>query len=177
MVRDGQFDRSMERCKKRLEKNPNSARVYADLGASLVGLGRTIEAERACKQSLSIDDRLASTHAILASVIAQQDPQEALAHLRKACQLEPSAFEYHASLANLANAINPKEAIEHFESALAIRPNDVETLLRIGMAWDSIGEHEKGIQYLEKITKLMPNWREAKQALDDMKKRGVKTDQ
>ena len=91
-------------------------------------------------------------------------------HITRAIELEPLSSDYNRAMGDMLMQSNPKDAINKFEIALKAEPNSVELLLKIGAAWDAVGQPEKGIPYLERVTKLMPEWVEARQSLDMLRR-------
>jgi len=73
-------------------------------------------------------------------------------------------------------ASEPARAASYFETALQLDPDNIEVLLKIGSAWEACGLPEKGLPSLERVTVLLPDWKEAKQMLESLRRRIAKLD-
>lgn len=147
-----------------LEIRPNSAKANVDYASVLVAMAENAKAIEYCEKAIALDDGLSTAHATLATL--EPDPEKARRHLLRAIELEPLSFAYNQTLGDMLMEIAPKEAIEKYETALKSAPDSVEVLLKIGAAWDACGQPAKGIPYLERVTKLLPDWDEARQSLE-----------
>lgn len=169
LIQDGRLDDAVSLSEAQVQRRPDSARAHADLGASLAGLGRIAEATDHCETAIQLDNQLARAHVTLATLMVERNVEDAILHMEFACALEPNSVEYHRFLANLLTETRPRDAIQHYQTALALSPDDVDLLLRTGMTWDACGERAKGLPFLERVTELLPNWVEAKQALETIR--------
>lgn len=169
LIQDGRLDEAISLCEEQVQLRPDSARPHADLGASLAGIGRVAEAIDHCETAIQLDNQLARAHVTLAMLIVERNLDDAILHMEFACSLESNSVEYHRLLANLLSESRPRDAVKYYQKALALSPDDVDLLLRTGMIWDACGEPAKGLPFLERVTELLPNWVEAKQALDSIR--------
>lgn len=155
-----------------LEVRPNSAKANIDYASVLVAMAENAKAIEYCEKAIALDEGLSTAHATLATV--EPDPAKAIRHMAKAIELEPNSSDYLRTMGDMLMQSNPKDAIEKYETALKFEPNNVEILLRVGAAWDACGQPAKGIPYLEKVTKIMPEWVEARQSLEMLKRANPK---
>ncbi len=151
-----------------LRSRPNSAKANVDYASALIGIGRVSEAIAYCEKAIGIDERLANAHGTLATL--ETDSGKAIARMTRAIELEPSSFDFHRAMGDMLIATKPEEAVKHFEMALKADADNVEVLLKIGVAWDASGHPERGLLYLERVTQLLPDWAEARESLDLLRK-------
>jgi len=155
-----------------LELRPNSAKANVDYASVLVAMAENTRAIEYCEKAIVLDERLSTAHATLATI--EPDTVKAMQHMAKAIELEPLSSDYNRTLGDMLMQIDPKEAIGKYETALKSDPNSVEILLRLGAAWDACGQPAMGIPYLERVTKLLPEWVEARQSLEMLRRANPK---
>ena len=102
-------------------------------------------------------------HCNLGDALAEQGRlDEAIAHFRRAVEIEPSYANAHN---NLGNALLRKgsldEAIVHFKKAAAIQPGFAVTHYNLGNALFRKGEVDEAIAAFEKALQLAPQFAEA----------------
>ena len=159
----GQASEAVTQSQANLARRPNSANAHIDVAASLIMVGRHQEALQHCQRAIELDNTAARAYATYAMAIADQDLEAAIRSLAQACAIQPTSFEYQLALGNLQMSMQPSEAAKHYHAALALRPDDIEVLLRLGMAHDASGDPEKGLPYLERVTQLQPDLVEAQE--------------
>ncbi len=151
-----------------LGMHPFSARANVDYASALIAGGNSAQAVQYCEKAISIDDNLAAAHATLAML--ESTPDKAIMRMKKAIELEPASCEYNRWIADQLLSIDPLDAVRHLEIALQSEPNNIELLLKLGSAWDAGGRPEKGLPYLEKVTRLLPDWSEAREILEQLRR-------
>ncbi len=172
LIRGGNLSDAERFSHANLELRPDSAKANVDYASVLVAMTENAKAIEYCEKAITLDESLSTAHATLATI--EPDQEKAMRHIKKAIELEPLSSDYNRTLGDMLMQSNPKDAIEKFEIALKAEPNSVELLLKIGGAWDACGQPEKGIPYLERVTKLMPDWVEARQSLDMLRRANSK---
>jgi len=151
-----------------LKLRPNSAKANVDYASVLVAMSENTKAIEYCEKAIALNKGLSTAHATLATI--EPDSVKAMQHMAKAIELEPLSSDYNRTMGDMLMQTDPSAAIEKYETALRSDPNSVEILLRIGAAWDACGQPAKGIPYLERVTKLMPDWVEARQSLEALRR-------
>ncbi|MEQ1829127.1 MAG: tetratricopeptide repeat protein [Pirellula sp.] len=175
LIQDGRFVEAIETCESMFRDKLITSQLHAVYAAALAGLNRNAEAIEQCERALRLDDRHANAHATLATLIANTEPALALKHMRQAWELQPKSFEFCSAYATMLLPHEPRNAIPVFEAALNLQPNHVDTLLKITVAWETIGEPANGIPYLERVVSVEPTWTQARTALDKLKASTVPT--
>ena len=168
-IRSGSLSQAVTCSLDNLEHRPNSAKANVDYASALIANGRNAEAVAYCERAIALDNQLSTAHATLATL--ETVPDKAIERMKRAVSLEPLSFDYNRALGDMLMSTMPLEAIGHFEIALQSERDSVEVLLKIGGAWDACGFPEKGIPYLERVTQLLPDWVEARQSLEVLRKR------
>lgn len=153
----GQVDRALEVAQANMQNRPSSARAANDVAACMLATGDALSAQELAHQAIALDPTLARAHATLGMAVSNQDPPAARQHLQRACELEPSSFEFLSALANLTMLEDPAAAIPLYQKVLAVRPNESENKLRLAMAYDACGEPEKAIPLLEQVLLQNPD--------------------
>jgi tetratricopeptide (TPR) repeat protein len=169
LIRSGSLSHAVTSSHDHLDRRPNSAKANVDYASALIASGRNAEAVAFCERAIALDDQLSTAHATLATL--ETVPDKAIERMKRAVSLEPMSFDYNRALGDMLMGTRPLDAVGHFEIALQTEPDCVEVLLRIGGAWDACGYPEKGIPYLERVTQLLPDWVEARQSLEALRKR------
>ena len=160
--------------KSNLEQRPVSAKAHLDYATALSAAGRNSNAIAYCEKAIALDDQLAAAHATWAML--EPSLERAVAKMEKAIELQPHSQEFHMAMGNLLLATQPARAASSFETALQADPDNIEVLLKIGSAWEACGLPEKGLPFLERVTVLLPDWKEAEQMLESLRRRIAKPD-
>ncbi len=169
LIRSGSLSQAVTSSHDNLERRPDSAKANVDFASALIASGRNAAAVKYCERAIALDDQLSTAHATLATL--ETDADKAIERMKRAVWLEPTSFDFNRALGNMLMGTKPLDAIGHFEIALQSEPDSVEVLLEIGGAWEASGYPEKGIPYLERVTQLLPDWVEARQSLEALRRR------
>jgi protein O-mannosyl-transferase len=87
---------------------------------------------------------------------------EAIAHFRKALEIEPNHSEVHNNLGNaVARRGRINEAIEHYRNALKVKPDDVAAHNNLGLALADVGHVDEAIDHFRDALKIKPDNAEA----------------
>ncbi len=169
LIRSGSLSEAVTSSHDNLKRRPDSAKANVDHASALIASGSNAEAVKYCERAIALDDQLSTAHATLATL--ETDADKAIERMKRAVWLEPMSFDFNRALGNMLMGTKPLDAIGHFEIALQSEPDSVEVLLKIGGAWEASGYPEKGIPYLERVTQLLPDWVEARQSLEALRRR------
>jgi tetratricopeptide (TPR) repeat protein len=120
--------------------------------------GRLDEAERTCRQILTVDPRHAAALHLLGLIEHQRGrPEEAVELIRAAIARNPRDPAFHHNLGNLLRANRPAEALRCYEQALALAPTSVDTLYNLGNICQELGRLDRAIAYFERALRLRPD--------------------
>ena len=85
--------------------------------------------------------------------------QEAVAHLERAVELDPSLGAAHAGLARLLHASGRRgEAVDHYLRAIEIDPADAESHHALGVTLRAAGRLDEAFERLATAARLRPEW-------------------
>lgn len=105
-------------------KSPGNSRARADLGASLVEVGRVDEGVRHLERAIELDPDYALPYYNLGTIAAASGHvDEAAGYLRRSIELDPDYAGAHNNLGYLLLLTgHPDEAIPHLEEAVRLAP-------------------------------------------------------
>ena len=120
--------------------------------------GRMAEAERVCRQLLSVDPGNPQTLHLLGLVEHQSGrSDDAIAHIHSAIGRDGRDPAFHHNLGNILRARGrPGEALSCYEQALALAPGSVDTLYNLGNTHHDLGRPEQAAHYFERALRLNP---------------------
>ena len=120
--------------------------------------GRAAEAERVCREILSVHPSHGQTLHLLGLIEHQRGrPDEAIQHIRKAILRDGRDPAFHHNLGNILRALGRlAEAIDCYERALALAPASVDTLYNLGNTYQDLGQPERAAAYFERALRLTP---------------------
>jgi tetratricopeptide (TPR) repeat protein len=137
-----------------------AARIAQWFGAALVHQrsGRAAEAERVCREILSLDPGHAQTLHLLGLLEHQRGrSDEAAEHIRIAIMRDGRDPAFHHNLGNILRALGrPTEAISCYERALVLAPASVDTLYNLGNTHRDLGQPERAAACFERALRLRP---------------------
>ena len=101
---EGKLEEAVAEYREAIRLKPGDARAHGNLGVALSEQGKRDEALAEHRETIRLEPNFAAGHNNLAWVLASQldpkhrDPTEALAHARKAVELEPQEGDYFNTL-------------------------------------------------------------------------------
>ena len=148
--------------RKLLDDPVRSVRISA-AWALRAGLPRGIQAARDLQRFLQINsDQPGGQMQEGAFDLANNRPQEALAHYQKAVAWDPnSAASRHDLAVALSVLGRTRDAIEQLEIACRLEPKEAEYEFKLGLAWNEAGATDKAVAALEKAVRLDPRYARA----------------
>jgi tetratricopeptide (TPR) repeat protein len=137
-----------------------AARITQLFGTALAHQrrGRTADAERVCREILSVDPGHAQTLHLLGLIEHQRGRSgEAIEHIRRAIMRDGRDPAFHHNLGNILRALDRlAEAISCYERALALAPALIDTLYNLGNTYQELGQPERAAAYFERALRLNP---------------------
>jgi tetratricopeptide (TPR) repeat protein len=121
--------------------------------------GRPAEAERICRNILSVDAGHAQTLHLLGLIEHQSGrSDDGIEHIRRAITRNGRDPAFHHNLGNILRARDRlTEAMTCYERALALAPESVDTLYNLGDACQDLGQPDRAIGYFERALRLRPD--------------------
>ena len=155
LVERGQSDLAEEYLRFVIRWQPESARVYGNLGDILIIQGKNQEAIEVYQQAIALDEYLPWIHNNLGVVLLDQDEiDQAIYHFQAAIKLNPQNADSYQNLGNSLYALELWDAAANaYQRALELD----STLLDIKAAWAGIILHEN------QLSKARKAWEEVLQ--------------
>jgi len=146
-----------------MEKRPDNARAYNNLGLALVQLGKVQEAIGQYEQALRIKPDYAEAHNNLGVILTRQGRlPEAISQLEQALGLAPDLADTHYNLGiALVQQGKLQEAIGHYEQALRINPDYADAHNNLGAALMGQGKPAEAIGQYEQALRIKPDFADA----------------
>jgi tetratricopeptide (TPR) repeat protein len=121
--------------------------------------GRPADAERVCREILSVDPGHAQTLHLLGLIEHQRGRSEdAIEHLRRAIERNGRDPAFHHNLGNILRARDrAAEAIACYERALTLAPGSVDTLYNLGNTCQDLGQPGRAVSCFEQALLIRPD--------------------
>jgi tetratricopeptide (TPR) repeat protein len=146
-----------------VQKSPNKARPYYNLGVAVVGRGTVEEAIGHFSKAVRIKPDYAEAHNNLGVVLKKQGRlKEAMDHYLEAVAIKPDYVEAHNNMGVvLKTQGRVTEAMNHYTEALRINPDYTEALNNLGNVLKSQGRLQEAIGHFSKAIRIRPEFAEA----------------
>jgi tetratricopeptide (TPR) repeat protein len=154
--------------------NRTSRAVRVNQGFILHHDGRLEDAIRSYEEAVRLDPEDAQAEDELAGIYVEQNRareaaehyDRAIAHYRRALDIDPSLFETRRSLAKtLANSGHTREAVGQYEDILRRKPDDAETENNLGKALATEGRAAEAMAHFKRALTLSPDFAEAENSI------------
>ena len=159
-------DRSLSLLQQALKLDPKYALAEAAIGDAYLKKFESSkdpkwmsEAQNACAQSLSLNEKLAAAHGCLGAVDrATGRYEEAISQFQRGLQIEPTNDDFYGELARVQDAVGkPAEAEKTYQQAIALRPHSWLNYNRLGIFYSSHGRNQDAAEVLQKVVALAPD--------------------
>jgi tetratricopeptide (TPR) repeat protein len=120
--------------------------------------GRTADAERVCREILSLDPGHAQTLHLLGLIEHQRGhSDDAIERIHMAILRDGRDPAFHHNLGNILRTLDRlPEAISCYERALALAPASVDTLYNLGNTYQDLGQPERAAACFERALRVNP---------------------
>jgi TolB-like protein/DNA-binding winged helix-turn-helix (wHTH) protein/Tfp pilus assembly protein PilF len=163
------FDKSINYLEQAIQKDPNYALAYAELGEVYRNLSwHGFAVPKECRQkeelatlkALQIDNSLAEAHVLMANIKEMDlDWASAENEYKHALELDPNSVRVHETYAwNLEMMGRLDEAATHLKRALELDPLGLDVNWDVGVELTFARQYDASIQQLKKIIEMDPNW-------------------
>lgn len=152
-VPQSQIDKAIKRYKKQSTLQPNSPKIYTDLGNLYLRKGEPENAAAYYHQALKINPRYAKAHLNLGRVLLKQGKQqEFIKQMQLALALQPK-IGTAIDRFNLANALvdrgQQQQAISFYCKAIVLDPKFMQSYYSLSEILSQQGKHQKAIEFLQ----------------------------
>lgn len=155
LVNAGDLKGAIDHYRKALQIDPRVTGVHYELGEAILQLAHSdaaaqAEAQKELETAMAVEGDSAKTECLLADVaLLQSAPDRALAHYRRAYQLNPNEVQAQMGLATLAMPENPQEAIRYLRMAVESDPLNGSAHYRLARAYTLLGMTEDAQRELQ----------------------------
>jgi tetratricopeptide (TPR) repeat protein len=135
------YTEAVEKLRRVIRLDPESARAYDNLGLALDMLGQSEEAERAFRKAVEFNRKLSQPsawppHNLGAQLLRTQKLGEAETALRESLRYDPQFSMAHYHLGRVLDALGrDNDAIEEYRAASTLAPVVVEALYSLGLVY------------------------------------------
>jgi tetratricopeptide (TPR) repeat protein len=141
-----------------IELEPDRAQAHYNLGHARQSLGRLAEARECYERAVALRPDYAEAHNSIGVLLAQKDPEPALASFRRAIAARPG---YADALNNMGIALQGlgryEEAVASYKQALALKPDNADAYNNLGLALRSLNRHEEALACFELAQAIKPD--------------------
>jgi len=155
----GRWDEAAALLERLVAASPGSFDLYEDLGWAYLSLGRTAEAERAYRQSLTrLPDHAERLWGLAETLRRQNRLDEAIESFERSLAQRPEFGEAHLGL-TLAHASRgePEQALEHARRHAEINPGSTIAWSNLAAMAARQGRHDEAVAAAERLLALAPS--------------------
>jgi len=148
---------------KALEKNPQDADVWSQLGYCYFKLGYHQDAIEAYKQTIRIKPDDAEAHYNLGIIYGKLGRwQDAIESYKRAIRIKPDFAETHYNLGlNYGKLGRYQDEIESYKQAIRIKPDYAEAHFFLGLTYGKLGRYRDEIESCKQAIRIKPDYAEA----------------
>jgi len=158
-----------------VQKAPQKARGYNNLGNAMLERGELVEAIKHYREALRINPTFVEAHNNLGTVLLKRgELGEAMTHYREALRINPASVDSHNGLGiAMTKRGEPGKAMTHYREALRINPASVDAHYNLGVAMTKRGEPGEAIKHYREALRINPDYAKAHNNLGNaMSKQG-----
>lgn len=161
-----------------VEKAPQNARAFVNLGSVLYKEGRTEEAIPLFRRAMDLDPFMAGSHLGLGGCLERQGKtDQAIAEYREEIRIHPRNADAYSNLAALlARGGQTAEALQLCTRALEIRPGLAAAHNNLANILTAVGKLDEAVAHYQRALELTPQSAELYNNLGDVLRRAGKLD-
>ncbi len=150
-----------------IEKSPQKARPYCNLGTVLMSQGRLDEAIGFFSEALRLKPKYDKVHSNMGMLFLRQGRlNEAMDHCLKAFKIKPDSLGAHNTMGSILAAQGRlDEAITHYSEALRIKPDSAESHQNMGNVLLRQRKFNEAIDHYVEALRIKPDYAEAHKAI------------
>ncbi|MHA2657337.1 MAG: tetratricopeptide repeat protein [bacterium JZ-2024 1] len=157
------YEKALDYFQKTVEKKPDYADAYFQIGYCLDELGRYPEAVKAYKQAIRIKRDYAEAHYNLGVVYDKLGRYlEAVKAYKQAIRIKPDFAEAHYNLGGVYDELGRyPEAVEACKQAIRIKPDFAGAHYNLGTVYGKLGRYPEAVEALKQAIRIKPDFAEA----------------
>jgi tetratricopeptide (TPR) repeat protein len=137
---------------------PNRPEAHHNLGRARQSLGRLAEARECYERAIALQPDYAAAHNALGTLLAKDDPEQALAAFRRAVAASPAYADAYNNMGIALQALGRyEEAVASYRQALAIKPDNADAYNNLGLALRSLNRHAEALGCFEIAQAIKPD--------------------
>jgi len=146
-----------------VQKAPQKARGYNNLGNAMLKRGELGEAMKHYREALRVKPTFVEAHYNLGTVMLKRgELGEAMKHYREALRINPAYVDAHSNLGTvMLKRGELGEAMIHYREALRINPASVEAHYNLGNAMLKRGELGEAMKHYREALRINPAYAQA----------------
>lgn len=150
--------RAVSCLEKALLLTPDSPDILNGWSRAYMLTGEYAKADELLTRSLALDSNYKVTYALIGELCVRQGQlEDALKHFTRAVILNPADLEVRNNRATALRLLGrDSEAIKESQAILSLAPDDLSTLQRLVLLYESGGNIPKALEYAERAYVLLP---------------------
>ena len=148
-----QLDKAIRRYHKQAKLQPNSPKIYTDLGNLYGKKGKFAEAIICYRKAIKLNSQYAKAHLSLARALLRTGKEsEFIQEMQLALTLQPkigTAMDRFYLAQTLAEDGRDRQAIGFYCKAIALNPQFVTSYHRLGTILSDLGKYDRAIEFLQ----------------------------
>jgi tetratricopeptide (TPR) repeat protein len=146
------------RFERAIELEPNRPEAHYNLGQARQSLGRVDEARECYQRAIALRPDYAEPHNAVGVLLAQKDPEPAVASFRRAIAARPAYGDAHNNMGIALQALGRyEEAVASYRQALALKPDNADAYNNLGLALRSLNRHAEALACFELAQAIKPD--------------------
>ena len=155
-----QLDKAIERYHNQAKLQPNSAKIYTDLGNLYARKGKLHHAIACYRKSIELNRKYAKAHLNLARILLKVGKQhEFIKEMQLALTLQPkigTALDCFYLGNALVDRGQEQQAVGYYYKAIVLNPKFSQSYRRLSEILSKQGKHDKAIEFLEQEIESNP---------------------
>ncbi len=157
-ARQKSLDKAIAHYQKAIQHKPVYPKALTDLGNVLLMQGKNDQANQYFNTAIAQDPNYLPARLNLALSLKDRHPEQALPHIRRACELAPEDPKAQKLAGEILTALgNNMEARRHYEALVRIDPAKTESLLHLSRLYLAEKELSKATRVYERLAALLPD--------------------
>ena len=155
-----QLDKAIERYHNQAKLQPNSAKIYTDLGNLYARKGKLHHAIACYRKSIELNRKYAKAHLNIARILLKVGKQhEFIKEMQLALTLQPkigTALDCFYLGNALVDRGQEQQAVGYYYKAIVLNPKFSQSYRRLSEILSKQGKHDKAIEFLEQEIESNP---------------------